>query len=55
MAIAMEVKKGTKFENLNTIEFPVIEVASAIGWESGMVKHYLKNLEWTTGKKLKIK
>lgn len=49
MAIALDLKKGISHENSSFIEFPVIEIASAIGWNSGVVKYQLKNLEWTTG------
>lgn len=49
MAIAMDLKKATKENHeLASIEFNVIEVAAAIGWDSGIVKHRLKQLEWTT-------
>lgn len=47
MAIALELKKGNTL-NSNTIQFPVVDVASAMGWDSGMVKCYLKNLEWSS-------
>lgn len=33
----------------NIFEFPVVDVASAMGWDSGICKHKLKNLEWTSG------
>jgi len=49
MAIALDMQKGISHEDSNIIEFSVIEVASAIGWDSGIVKSHLKNLEWTTG------
>jgi len=49
MAIALDMQKGISHENNNIIEFPIIDVASAIGWDSGVVKSHLKNLEWTTG------
>lgn len=49
MAIALNMKNGISHENGNIIEFSVIEVASAIGWDSGIVKSHLKNLEWKTG------
>nr|XP_012232779.1 PREDICTED: ATP-dependent DNA helicase Q4 [Linepithema humile] len=55
MAIALDMRKGISHENSNIIEFPVIEVASAIGWDSGIVKSHLKNLEWTTGANGKAK
>lgn len=49
MAIAMDLKtsKGTSSE-LAFIEFCVVDVAAAIGWDSGVVKYQLKQLEWTT-------
>lgn len=49
MALALELKNGKKQEDLGSIEFCVIDVASAIGWDSGVVKYQLKQLEWTTG------
>lgn len=55
MAIALDMQKGISHENSNIIEFPVIEVASAIGWDSGVVKSHLKNLEWTTGGESSVK
>ena len=48
MAIALDLQKGISHENSSTIEFPVVDVASAIGWDSGVVKSHLKNLEWKT-------
>lgn len=50
MAIAQQLKEGSFKEETNSIEFNVIEVASAIGWDSGVVKRHLKELEWTIGK-----
>lgn len=48
MAIAMELKKSkTENSELTSIEFDVIEIAAAIGWDSGVVKYQLKQLEWT--------
>nr|XP_022904295.1 ATP-dependent DNA helicase Q4 [Onthophagus taurus] len=42
MALALYGKdvEGTVFE------FPVVDVAAAMGWDSGICKHKLKNLEW---------
>lgn len=40
-------KKQDDFENV--LEFPVVDVAAGIGWDSGICKHKLKNLEWTLG------
>lgn len=48
MAIALDLKKGISHAESTSIEFNVIEVASAIGWDSGVVKYQLKQLEWTT-------
>lgn len=52
MAIALDIRKGVSHETSTFIEFPVIEIASAIGWNSGVVKYQLKQLEWTTGMSL---
>ncbi|XP_066148389.1 ATP-dependent DNA helicase Q4 [Euwallacea fornicatus] len=41
MALALYPQKED-----NIVQFPVIDVASAMGWESGICKHQLKNLEW---------
>lgn len=49
LAIAMGIKNGTFSEEDNLIEFSVIDVASAIGWNSGVVKYQLKELEWIKG------
>lgn len=49
MAIALDLNKGKSHETSTFIEFPVIDVASAMGWNSGVVKYQLKNLEWTNG------
>ncbi|KAG8038272.1 hypothetical protein G9C98_006599 [Cotesia typhae] len=48
MAIALDRKKGVTHDDDTTIEFPVVDVAAAIGWDSGVVKSHLKNLEWMT-------
>lgn len=50
MAIALDIRKGISHDNSTFIEFPVIEIASAIGWNSGVVKYQLKQLEWSTGR-----
>lgn len=49
MAIALDIRKGISHDNSTFIEFPVVEIASAIGWNSGVVKYQLKQLEWATG------
>ncbi|XP_076286804.1 recQ4 helicase [Lasioglossum baleicum] len=48
MAIALDLQKGISHEDNSIIEFPVVDVASAIGWDSGVVKSHLKSLEWKT-------
>lgn len=49
MAIALNLKKGkVSHEELTSLEFCVVDVAAAIGWDSGVVKYQLKQLEWTT-------
>uniref|UniRef100_W8BWT9 ATP-dependent DNA helicase Q4 n=1 Tax=Ceratitis capitata TaxID=7213 RepID=W8BWT9_CERCA len=47
MAIALEIKQDKFKEDSNIIEFSVVDIAAAIGWNSGVVKYQLKNLEWT--------
>ncbi|XP_017779205.1 PREDICTED: ATP-dependent DNA helicase Q4 [Nicrophorus vespilloides] len=46
MALAMFGDKDR--ENESTFEFPIVDVAAAMGWDSGICKHKLKNLEWVT-------
>ncbi|XP_034831655.1 ATP-dependent DNA helicase Q4 [Maniola hyperantus] len=48
MAYLLEGKKNNNITKNNVLEFNVIEVAAAMGWESGMTKYHLKNLEWIT-------
>lgn len=38
MAIALNLKKNKGDEDSTTIEFNVVEVAAAIGWDSGVCK-----------------
>ncbi|XP_045495825.1 ATP-dependent DNA helicase Q4 [Colias croceus] len=47
MAYLVEGKRNANVTKQSVLEFNVIEVAAAIGWESGMSKYHLKNLEWT--------
>lgn len=47
MAIALELKSGKSQDELSSVEFSVVDIASAIGWDSGVVKYQLKQLEWT--------
>ncbi|XP_044263176.1 ATP-dependent DNA helicase Q4 [Tribolium madens] len=46
LAMALALQKNKNEENV--IEFAVVDIAAAIGWDSGICKHKLKNLEWTT-------
>ncbi|XP_026499116.2 ATP-dependent DNA helicase Q4 [Vanessa tameamea] len=48
MAYLIQGKKDLNITKNSILEFNVIEVAAAIGWESGMTKYHLKNLEWIT-------
>lgn len=49
MAIALDLKKGISHDRSTVVEFPVVDVAAAIGWDSGVVKNHLKQLEWQNG------
>ncbi|XP_068618290.1 ATP-dependent DNA helicase Q4 [Battus philenor] len=48
MAYLIESKKNPDIIKSSILELNVIEAAAAIGWESGMTKYHLKNLEWET-------
>ncbi|XP_046604660.1 ATP-dependent DNA helicase Q4 isoform X1 [Neodiprion virginianus] len=48
MAIALDLQRGKSHDDSSIIEFPVVDVAAAIGWDSGVVKGHLKDLEWKT-------
>ncbi|CAG9088165.1 unnamed protein product [Plutella xylostella] len=48
MAYLLESKKDPDVTKSNILEFQVIEAAAAIGWDSGMCKYRLKNMEWLT-------
>lgn len=54
MAIALEIKQDKFKDDANIIEFSVVDIAAAIGWNSGVVKYQLKNLEWIEGNLLKL-
>lgn len=49
MALALHKSEKDKKSEDHIFEFPVIDIAAAMGWDSGIVKHKLKNLEWVTG------
>ncbi|KRF98990.1 uncharacterized protein Dwil_GK27201 [Drosophila willistoni] len=46
MAIALKIKDKSFKDDSNIIEFSVTDIAAGIGWNSGVVKYQLKNLEW---------
>ncbi|RZF48037.1 hypothetical protein LSTR_LSTR002103 [Laodelphax striatellus] len=46
VAVSKELSKGTKKEKLGSLSFPIIELAAELGWDSGMLKYHLKQLEW---------
>lgn len=48
--MALALYSSDELAKENIFEFPVVDVASAMGWDSGICKHKLKNLEWTAGK-----
>lgn len=50
LAMALVMCKDGMDKDGNVIEFPVVETAATMGWDSGICKHKLKNLEWTSGK-----
>lgn len=49
LAMALALHKNDKDPNI--LEFPIVDVAAAMGWESGICKFKLKNLEWTAERK----
>ncbi|XP_059613084.1 ATP-dependent DNA helicase Q4 [Phlebotomus argentipes] len=46
MAISMKIKEGKLRSDATSLEFSTVDVAAALGWDSGVVKYQLKNLEW---------
>lgn len=48
LAMALVMFKNKIEPESNVAEFPVVEVAATMGWDSGICKHKLKNLEWTS-------
>ncbi|XP_043646676.1 ATP-dependent DNA helicase Q4 [Drosophila teissieri] len=46
MAIALQIRDKTFKDDSNIIEFSVTDIAAGIGWNSGVVKYQLKDLEW---------
>ncbi|GBN17081.1 ATP-dependent DNA helicase Q4 [Araneus ventricosus] len=50
-AIALDVQNGKKWEKSSSLTFPVVKIASAIGWKSSELKRNLKQLEWNDMKR----
>lgn len=48
VAIAKDNQRGISHQDSNAITFPVVQIASEMGWNSGVVKRELKALEWNT-------
>ena len=48
VAIAKDNQRGISHQDSNAITFPVVKIASKMGWNSGVVKRELKALEWNT-------
>ncbi|XP_039286515.1 ATP-dependent DNA helicase Q4 [Nilaparvata lugens] len=46
VAVSKQLSKGIKKEKLGSLSFPIIELAAELGWDSGMLKYHLKQLEW---------
>ncbi|KAI5701757.1 hypothetical protein M8J75_013043 [Diaphorina citri] len=53
VAIAMELYRTKGDPNkLTSLEFPIMKLASTLGWDSGILKSQLKNAEWTKVKRI---
>ncbi|KAL1518211.1 hypothetical protein ABEB36_001870 [Hypothenemus hampei] len=52
--LAMALALHPSSSDQHQLEFPVVDVASVMGWDSGICKHKLKNLEWASGKRSKL-
>ncbi|XP_055933732.1 ATP-dependent DNA helicase Q4-like [Argiope bruennichi] len=50
-AIALDVQNGKKWDKSSSLTFPVVKIASAIGWKSAELKRNLKQLEWNDMRK----
>lgn len=49
VAIARQKLEGKSFSQSSELEFMVIEVCDAMGWDSGLVKRELRSLQWNAG------
>ncbi|GFS79160.1 ATP-dependent DNA helicase Q4 [Nephila pilipes] len=45
-AIALDAENGKQWEKASNLTFPVVKIASMIGWKSSLLKRNLKQLEW---------
>merc|ERR550519_840118 len=45
-AIALARQAGENLDTASNFAFPVVEVSAKMGWDSGIVKKELKNLQW---------
>jgi len=45
-AIAMARQAGENLDTASNFSFPVVEVSAKMGWDSGIVKKELKDLQW---------
>ncbi|GFY72971.1 ATP-dependent DNA helicase Q4 [Trichonephila inaurata madagascariensis] len=45
-AIALDTENGKQIEMRSNLTFPIIKIASMIGWKSAQLKRDLKQLEW---------
>lgn len=47
-AIALARQAGENLDTASNFSFPVVEVSSKMGWDSGIVKKELKDLQWSS-------
>ena len=46
VAIAMEKHRGVSHASCSRLQFAVVELSDRVGWNSGLVKRELKQLQW---------
>ncbi|GFR90345.1 ATP-dependent DNA helicase Q4-like [Elysia marginata] len=49
VAVARQKLEGKSFSQCSDLEFKVVDVCDAMGWDSGLVKRELRALQWTSG------
>ncbi|VVC29857.1 Helicase, C-terminal,Zinc finger, CCHC-type,DEAD/DEAH box helicase domain,P-loop containing [Cinara cedri] len=47
VAYALKENSGKSISKSDQLDFSIFQVAAAIGWDSGIIKKELKNLEWS--------